>query len=117
MRELLAELSCELDEHDARLSRLDDMIQRQAREDERVGRLLQVEGIGPITATALVSAVGDARQFSSAQQFAAWLGLVPRQHSSGGKQVGGCNPPDMARNHTEVGGFHPPCLNPAFRVR
>jgi len=86
MRELLAELSGELDEHDARLSRLDDMIQRQAREDERVGRLLQVEGIGPITATALVSAVGDARQFSSARQFAAWLGLVPRQHSSGGKE-------------------------------
>ena len=57
----------------------------QVREDERVGRLMQVEGIGPITATAIVSAVGDARQFSSARQFAAWLGLVPRQHSSGGK--------------------------------
>ncbi|SEQ59900.1 Transposase [Azotobacter beijerinckii] len=86
MRELLAELRGELDEHDARLSRLDDMIRRQAREDERVGRLMQVEGIGPITATALVSAVGDARQFRSARQFAAWLGLVPRQHSSGGKE-------------------------------
>lgn len=85
MRELLAELQGELGEHDERLSRLDGMIQRQAREDERVERLLQVEGIGPITATALVSAVGDARQFSSARQFAAWLGLVPRQHSSGGK--------------------------------
>jgi transposase len=47
---------------------------------------MQVEGIGPITATAIVSAVGDARQFSSARQFAAWLGLVPRQHSSGGKE-------------------------------
>ena len=86
MRELLAELSGELDEQDARLSRLDDMIQRQAREDEPVGRLMQVEGIGPITATDLVSAVGDARQFSSARRFAAWLGLVPRQHSSGGKE-------------------------------
>jgi transposase len=85
MRELLAELQGELGEHDERLSRLDGMIQRQAREDERVERLMQVEGIGPITATALVSAVGGARQFSSARQFAAWLGLVPRQHSSGGK--------------------------------
>ncbi|MNZ79408.1 Transposase IS116/IS110/IS902 family protein [compost metagenome] len=85
MRELLSELHDELVEHDSRLDRLDRMIQHQVREDERVERLMQVEGIGPITATAIVSAVGDARQFSSARQFAAWLGLVPRQHSSGGK--------------------------------
>lgn len=86
MRELLSGLQDELDERDARLSRLDGMIQRQSREDERVKRLLEVEGIGPISATAIVSAVGDARQFSNARQFAAWLGLVPRQHSSGGKE-------------------------------
>lgn len=86
MRELLTQLSDELHGHDERLSRLDNMLQRQAREDERVGRLLQVEGVGPISATAIVSAVGDARQFSSARQFAAWLGLVPNQHSSGGKE-------------------------------
>jgi transposase len=86
MRELLSGLQDELDERDAHLSRLDGMIQRQSREDERVKRLLEVEGIGPISATAIVSAVGDARQFSNARQFAAWLGLVPRQHSSGGKE-------------------------------
>ncbi|WP_342625820.1 IS110-like element ISAzvi2 family transposase [Azotobacter sp. NL3] len=86
MRGLLVELQGELVEHEARLSRLDETIQRQAREDERVERLMLVEGIGPITATALVSAVGDARQFRSARQFAARLGLVPRQHSSGGKE-------------------------------
>jgi len=86
MRELLSGLQDELDEHDAHLSRLDNTIQSQAREDARVKRLLEVEGIGPISATAIVSAVGDARQFSSARQFAAWLGLVPRQHSSGGKE-------------------------------
>jgi transposase len=85
MRALLGELYDELVEHDARLDRLDRMIQHQVREDPRVERLMQVEGIGPITATAIVSAVGNARQFSSARQFAAWLGLVPRQHSSGGK--------------------------------
>ena len=62
------------------------MIQRQAREDERVKRLMKIEGIGPISATAVVSAVGDARQFRSGRQFAAWLGLVPSQHSSGGKE-------------------------------
>ncbi|GAB3479756.1 IS110 family RNA-guided transposase [Azotobacter salinestris] len=86
MLELLAELRGELDEHEAHLCRLDEMIQCQAREDERVKRLMQVEGIGPVSATALVEAVGNARQFRSARQFAAWLGLVPRQHSSGGKE-------------------------------
>ena len=85
MRRLLRELQNELQEHDARLSRLDELLLQEAREDERVKRLLKVEGVGVISATALVSAVGDALHFSSARQFAAWLGLVPSQHSSGGK--------------------------------
>ena len=49
-------------------------------------RLESIPGIGFITATALVATVGDARAFRSGRQFAAWLGLVPRQHSSGGKE-------------------------------
>lgn len=85
MRELLRELQDELLAHDARLSKFDQALQQQARNDERCQRLLKVEGIGPISATAIVAAVGDAKQFSSARQFAAWLGLVPSQHSSGGK--------------------------------
>ena len=85
MRELLRELQDELLAHDARLSKFDQALQQQARSDERCQRLLKVEGIGPISATAIVAAVGDAKQFSSARQFAAWLGLVPSQHSSGGK--------------------------------
>jgi transposase len=48
-------------------------------------RLEKVPGIGPLTATALVASVGDAKNFANGRQFAAWLGLVPRQHSSGGK--------------------------------
>ncbi len=86
LRVFLLELQDELREQDAHLSTLNELLQREAREDERVQRLLKIEGIGPISATALVSAVGDARQFSSARQFAAWLGLVPNQHSSGGKE-------------------------------
>lgn len=86
MRELLRGLEEELQGHDAQLANLEKLIQRQAREDERVKRLIQVEGIGPISATAVVSAVGDARQFRSGRQFAAWLGLVPSQYSSGGKE-------------------------------
>jgi transposase len=49
-------------------------------------RLATAPGIGPITATALVAAVGDARQFASARRFAAWLGLTPRVTASGGKE-------------------------------
>ena len=85
MRELLKELQDELFDQDARLTRFDRELQQQARSDERCQRLLKVEGIGPISATAIVAAAGDAKQFSSARQFAAWLGLVPSQHSSGGK--------------------------------
>jgi transposase len=48
-------------------------------------RLGTVPGIGPLTATALVAAVSDASHFKNGRQFAAWLGLVPRQHSTGGK--------------------------------
>lgn len=42
-------------------------------------------GIGPLTASALVASIGDAKNFDNGRQFAAWLGVVPRQHSSGGK--------------------------------
>jgi transposase len=48
-------------------------------------KLQKVPGIGPVTATALVATVGDARSFKNGRQMAAWLGLVPGQHSSGGK--------------------------------
>jgi transposase len=48
-------------------------------------RLRTIPGIGPLTATALVAAVNDATHFKNGRQFAAWLGLVPRQHSTGGK--------------------------------
>lgn len=48
-------------------------------------RLEKVPGIGPLTATAMVASVGDAKNFDNGRQFAAWLGVVPRQHSSGGK--------------------------------
>jgi transposase len=49
-------------------------------------RLAEIPGVGLITATAVVASVGNATQFRSARQFAAWLGLVPQQHSSGGKE-------------------------------
>lgn len=86
MRELLAHLQEELGQKDAHLAKLDGQIKHQAQEDERIERLMAIEGIGPISASAMVAAVGDARQFKSGRDLAAWLGLVPNQHSSGGKE-------------------------------
>ncbi|MFB3139034.1 MAG: IS110 family transposase [Phycisphaerales bacterium] len=56
------------------------------RTSEASRRLEAIPGVGVITATALVATIGDASQFHSGRQLAAWLGLVPRQHSSGGKE-------------------------------
>lgn len=61
-----------------------------ARQSEAAKRLMEIEGIGPITATAVVASIGDAKLFRNGREFAAWLGLTPRQHSSGGKsRLGG----------------------------
>ena len=82
---LLSELTEELQALDERLNRYDRRLKQLAQEDERIRRLQEISGIGPVTASALVAAVGDAKQFKSGREMAAWLGLVPRQHSSGGK--------------------------------
>jgi transposase len=63
----------------------DAQIAAHARQDEQARQLAPITGIGPTSASALVASVGDFRQFRSASQFAAWLGVVPRQNSSGGK--------------------------------
>jgi transposase len=87
LRELLAEMSERLRFFEERLKRYDQRIAEFARADQRAGRLMAVEGVGPLTATALIAAVGDARQFHSGRELSAWLGLVPRQQSSGGRCV------------------------------
>lgn len=86
LRDLLGELYRELIELDERLAMLMTRVINHAKTDERVARLQQVPGIGPVTASAVVAAIGDAKQFKTARDFAAWLGIVPNQHSSGGKQ-------------------------------
>ena len=87
LRELLGEMSERLRLMEERLKRYDLRIAEFARADERAGRLMAVAGVGPLTATALIAAVGNARQFRSGRELSAWLGLVPRQHSSGGRSV------------------------------
>ncbi len=84
-RRLLAQLGEELRWLDDDIKEYDARIARRTKEDDRIRRLLEIEGIGPISACALVSAVGDAKQFRKGRDMAAWLGLTPSQHSSGGK--------------------------------
>jgi len=64
---------------------IETQIKAWHRNSEASQRLEKVPGIGPLTATVLVASVGDAKNFDNGRQFAAWLGVVPRQHSSGGK--------------------------------
>jgi len=70
---------------DLQIVELEQTILREHRENEACQRLAAIPGIGPITATALVATVGNASDFKNGRQLAAWLGLVPRQHSTGGK--------------------------------
>lgn len=84
-RVLLAKLGEELRTLDDSIAAHDARIAQTAREDNRIKRLLEVEGIGPIVAGALIAAVGDGTQFNKGRDMAAWLGLTPKQHSSGGK--------------------------------
>lgn len=86
-RELLRRLGDHMKELDRQVDELDAQIQRWHREDAASRKLAAIPGIGPITASALVASVGDAKGFENGRQFAAWLGLVPRQHSTGGKQT------------------------------
>ncbi|AXK40555.1 IS110 family transposase [Crenobacter cavernae] len=71
---------------DKQASELETQILAWHRQSELSKKLEQIPGIGPITASALVASLGNAKNFDGGRQVAAWLGLVPRQHSSGGKQ-------------------------------
>jgi len=86
-RQLLDRLGDHLKGLDRQVGELEVQIQVWHREHEASTKLAQIPGIGPITASALVASIGDAKSFENGRQLAAWVGLVPRQHSSGGKQV------------------------------
>lgn len=70
---------------DGRIDTYDKEIEAQARLSEPARRLMKIRGIGPTTALAIVATVGNAREFKNGRQFAAWIGLVPGQYSTGGK--------------------------------
>ena len=69
---------------DRAIKEYDNKIKALAKAQFAIKRIRQLEGIRPLTATVLVATVEEAKQFKNGRQFAAWLGLVPRQRSSGG---------------------------------
>ena len=87
MRALFAGLYEQLQNADRLISEKDKQILAIHRESELSQRLGEIEGIGPLTATAFISAVGDAKMFKRGRDCSAWLGLVPRQYSTGGKTI------------------------------
>lgn len=87
MRRLLGELREDLRQLEARIAAVSREIEATAGTNDAARRLATIPGIGPLGATAIVAAVGEGRQFRKARDLAAWIGLVPRQHSTGGKNT------------------------------
>lgn len=86
IRELLYELVLEIGELETRIDAAEKQLEALSSETPVVQRLQTIPGIGPITSTALVGFIGEASRFRSSRQFACYLGLTPREHSSGGKR-------------------------------
>ena len=85
-RVLLAQLGLELDQLTARIEQMDEVIQHAAIENHACRRLTDIPGVGPVTATALVAAIGNGSGFRRGRDLVAWVGMVPREYSTGGKQ-------------------------------
>lgn len=83
--ELLHELLVAISREEEREQYFNKLIIDWVRHDERAKALLKLDGIGPLSASAIVATAGEPSAFKNGRQFAAWLGLVPRQYSSGGK--------------------------------
>ena len=82
---VIGDLLSEVHHLDERIKQYDAHVRTMAKDCTLAQRLMQLMGIGEVTATAIVAMVGNASEFDSGRQFAAWLGLVPGQYSSGGK--------------------------------
>lgn len=85
--EIFSDLYQEICRNDQEIKSLDKRIGLLCQQNEACQRLAKIDVIGSLTATALVSAIGDVHAFKNGRHLAAWLGLVPRQYSSGNKQM------------------------------
>ena len=85
MRNLVAMLWSEWKDLELQIVEMNDQMERIAASDDACRRLRQIPGIGPLVATAIVASIGNGAAFRKGREFAAWLGLLPNQHSTGGK--------------------------------
>jgi transposase len=90
VRELIASVREHLEMLNQRIAICDRAIALACRADPAAKRLQELTGVGPTSADAVIATVGNAREFRNGRQFAAWMGLTPRQFSSGGKTKLGC---------------------------
>ena len=89
-REIFSDMLDQLSELNCRLEKFDAHLLAFCRTNEACRRLSKLPGVGPVIATAIVAAVDDGRHFRSSRELAAWIGLVPRQYTTGGKpRLGG----------------------------
>jgi transposase len=84
-QEIFMELYEQFKTYDIQSKKYEKQIELQAKQDATCREIMKIEGIGPITASAAVATIGDAKVFKNGREVAAWLGLVPKQHSSGNK--------------------------------
>jgi len=85
-RQLFTDLMNQFYEADNKIGEYDSIVERLCKQNETCQRLTQLPGVGPLTATALIASIGDAKVFKNGREMAAFIGLVPKQHSSGGKE-------------------------------
>jgi transposase len=83
---VIGDFLSELTRLDTRIQEYDKHIAKMAKEDQQSQHLMRLSGVGPTTASAIVATIGKGHDFTCGRQFCAWLGLVPGQYSSGGKQ-------------------------------
>ncbi len=84
---LLTALKLELEQLAEKIDWSDASIAQIARENEACQRLVAMPGVGPVTATAIIATIGNGAAFCKGRDFAAWLGVIPEEHSTGGKQT------------------------------
>jgi transposase len=88
--QVIGDLMNELDHIEHKIAQSERQIRQMAEHDQQAQRLMQLQGVGPITASALTATIGNGHDFKNGRQLSAWLGLTPRQHGSGGKtRLGG----------------------------
>jgi transposase len=82
---VIGDMLSEISRVGEQIAQSEKLIAQMAKGDELAQRLMQLRGVGPTIATAIVASIGNGHDFKNGRQFSAWLGLAPRQNSSGGK--------------------------------